>query len=112
MERWETLPDFPKYQISDSGKIMNRETQHILTPYKNHKGYLKVAIIGTDGKPHKKRVHRLVAQTFIPNTNGLPEVNHKNLNKQDNTVTNLEWVTGEENREHYKRMKNERTHSV
>ena len=102
---WKPVSECPKYAVSNYGEVMNIATRHVLKPYENHKGYLKVTLLTSDGVRHKKRVHRLVAEAFIPNTNGLPEVNHKNLNKRDNEVTNLEWVTGEENREHYQRMK-------
>lgn len=103
-EIWKPIEGFPKYRVSNYGRLKNTKGQ-ILHPYTNHKGYLKIGLIGNDGKDHKKRVHRLVAEAFIPNTNNYPEVNHKNLNKRDNEVTNLEWVTGEENRKHYQRMK-------
>lgn len=46
-------------------------------------------------------VHRLVAKAFIPNPNNLPEVNHKDFNRANNNANNLEWVSGEENRQHF-----------
>lgn len=100
MEEWKQIKDFPKYAISSEGQIKN-EKGRILKPYVNHKGYFKIGLIGDDKKMHKKRVHRLVAETFIPNTDNLPEVNHLNFNKQDNRVENLEWCTDDQNREHF-----------
>lgn len=104
MEIWVTIKDFPDYEISSWGRIRNKKGE-ILTPYKNHKGYLKIGL-RQDGADHKKRIHRLVAETFLPNPNNLPEVNHKDGNKENNSFTNLEWVSGEQNRAHAKAMMN------
>ena len=53
-----------------------------------------------NGKHINKLVHRLVAQTFIPNLNNFPEVNHKNCVRDDNYVTNLEWCSRKYNRQY------------
>lgn len=88
-----------KYQVSSWGKVRNVETGNILAPYENEKGYLKIDLyIG--GKRLKRRVNRLVAQAFIPNPYDLPQVNHKDGNNQNNSITNLEWVTNRENVDH------------
>lgn len=107
-EIWKQIDGFPNYYISSEGRVKNANDR-ILKPYVNHKGYLKVGLL-QDGIRHKKRVHRLVAQAFIPNVNNLPEVNHRNLDKQDNRVDNLEWVTDEENRQHYLKIKRRLKH--
>ena len=106
--KWKAIKNFPEYLVSDMGEIFSLKRMQVLKPYVNHKGYLKVALIDDYGINHKKRVNRLVAETFIPNPLELPEVNHKNLDKQDNRASNLEWVTGKQNREHYQRMKLQR----
>lgn len=62
----------------------------------NGSGYLRVCV----GNGQQEYVHRLVAQAFIPNPNNLPEVNHKDGNKQNNFVDNLEWCTRGENVSH------------
>lgn len=59
-------------------------------------GYLQVSL-SKDGKKTKRYVHDLVAEAFIPNPNNLKEVNHKDYNKANNRVTNLEWCTHQEN---------------
>lgn len=62
-------------------------------------GYLKVDL-RKDGRPVTKTVHRLVAETFVPNPHRKPEVNHKNTDKTCNFATNLEWATRVENLAH------------
>lgn len=75
------------YEITREGQIINKHTGHILKPQPNSKGYLRVSI-------SKKLVfaHRLVAEKYIPNPNNLPQVNHIDGNKLNNSVENLEWV--------------------
>lgn len=87
-----------KYEISDKGEIRNRETGQELKQ-QNHNGYKTVKINIGDGEK-KYRVHRLVGEVFIPNPKNLPEINHKDLNKANNEVSNLEWCSREENIKH------------
>lgn len=74
-----------------------------MKPYENHKGYLKIGLF-KEGKCEKHRIHRLVAQAFIPNPDGLSDVNHIDGNKQNNSVSNLEWVSNRDNVEYSKYM--------
>lgn len=97
-EIWKEIDGYDgKYFISSWGRV--RGPRGIMTPYLNHKGYEKIGLY-KDGKKEKHRINRLVAEAFIPNPYGLPEVNHIDGNKQNNSFTNLEWVTGEQNRAH------------
>lgn len=68
----------------------------ILKPSKLKKGYLQVSL-QKNGKKKWKRIHQLVAETFIPNLNNYPIINHKDENKQNNLVSNLEWCDYEYN---------------
>ena len=105
MEIWKDIEGFDgKYQISTWGRVRNNENQ-ILTPYRNAKGYLKISLCNGGKSPAKFRIHRLVAMAFIPNPKGLPQVNHKDGNKENNSYTNLEWLTNEMNQEHRKLMR-------
>lgn len=103
MEIWTDIEGFENYQVSTWGRV--RSSKCILKPYENQKGYLKVGLT-RDGKCHKKRVNRLVAQAFIPNPNGLPQVDHIDGNKQNNSVTNLRWVDNATNQQIACRMRN------
>ena len=87
------------YEVSDSGLIRKIKTGKLLKPKLNHKGYERITIL-IKGNRYIFRVHRLVAQAFIPNPLNKPQVNHKNGIKTDNRVDNLEWVSNSENIKH------------
>lgn len=102
-EIWKDIDGYDgKYMVSTWGRI--KSANGIMKPYKNHKGYLKIGL-SKNGKSEKHRVNRLVAKAFIPNPYNLPEVNHIDGNKENNSFSNLEWVTGEQNRIHETAMK-------
>ena len=90
MEQW--VDTYGYYQISNLGNIRNKNTNRILKQSTNAKGY-KIITLHINKKRVTYRVHRLVAEAFIPNPNNYPVINHKNGNKMDNRVENLEWCT-------------------
>lgn len=102
-EIWKPIK-YEGYEVSNFGRIksykMDKVNGKILKPTKSTKGYLQLDI-SLDGRKRKNRVHlsvhRLVAEAFIPNPNNLPQVNHKDENKENNYVDNLEWCTNEYN---------------
>ena len=89
------------YQVSNLGRVRSLgndkgKKDKIRKQVKNSKGYLRVGL-HKDGATTWEYVHRLVAQAFIPNTDNLPQVNHKDENKENNCVDNLEWCTNKYN---------------
>lgn len=107
MEIWKDIEGYEgRFQVSTWGRIRNVRTHNILTPYKNEKGYLKVYLPKGGKRRAKFRINRLVAQAFIPNPYGLPQVNHKDGNKENNSITNLEWVTNQDNQTHAWNLRN------
>lgn len=93
---WKEIEGFENYQISDSGLV--RKNNKILIPFDNA-GYERIQLVNGN-KKSKQLIHRLVAKTFIPNPLNKPYVNHKDLNKKNNHIWNLEWVTNKENIQH------------
>lgn len=97
-ENWKVIEEFPDYEVSDKGIIRR------LTPGKRtYKGKIKNTSISNVGyelvffnkkdKIYSRTVHRLVAMAFLPKPDGCDEINHKDENKLNNTVENLEWCT-------------------
>ena len=107
-EVWKPLPGVLGVEVSTFGRVQTLDrtvprkswTYHvkgrILKQFDNGHGYLYVGV-PIDGKQTKKLVHRLVAQTFISNPDSLPEVNHKDNDRANNHVNNLEFCTHEYN---------------
>ena len=104
LEIYKDIENYWPYQVTSWGRVYNKETGEFLTPQPNEKGYMRVDLYGPEGRKHFK-VHRLVAEAFIPNPNEKPQVNHIDGNNQNNSVTNLEWVTNAENVEKAKLLR-------
>lgn len=107
-EIWKTIDGFNGYDVSNLGRVRSKEriitihrksrtytrrqNEAILTPSVDKDGYFYVTLY--DNKSHKGvhfRISRLVAKAFIPNPDNLPQVNHKDLNRKNNSFRNLEW---------------------
>lgn len=81
-----------RYDIDAEGRVYSHFTGNYLKHYVTRKGYFRVCL-SDYGKVKSYLVHRLVANAFIDNPNNLPIINHKDENKQNNRVENLEWCT-------------------
>lgn len=99
------LPD--GYAVSSNG-VVTDSAGKVLKQYKENNGYLRV-YIKQDGKRKKVSVHRLVAETYLANPENKPCVNHKDGNKENNCVENLEWCTHSENELHSHRKLGKQT---
>jgi hypothetical protein len=97
-EQWKQIHDFPNYDISSFGNIKNNLTDKLLKPSLKS-GYYHISLTYNNTKKTKK-IHRLVALAFIDNPDNKPEVNHKDKNKLNNSINNLEWMTRKENNQH------------
>lgn len=117
-EEWRDIPGYEGlYQASDHGRI--RSVSHLIRANKDGgiryteagikrlipgwHGYMWVSLC-KDGKSKTHSVHQLVAITFIENPDNLPAVNHIDADKTNNHISNLEWVTTQENQQHASRM--------
>ena len=87
------------YAITEDGKVWGYRHQGFMAQRKNRGGYLYTSL-RKNGKRVSYEVHRLVAKAYIPNPGNLPQVNHKDEDKANNHVDNLEWVTCKENANH------------
>lgn len=102
MEEWRVIAEAPRYSVSSEGRVRNDRTGRFLRAGINSDGYLSVVLARDGLAAISRKVHRLVAEAFISNPDGKPEVNHRDEfgTKTDNSVGNLEWNTKSENQRH------------
>lgn len=94
---WKPIRNFPNYEVSSNGEVRSTNYNHtgvckILKPSISSNGYYGVILV-KEGRRFYRAVHRLVAEAFLPNTNNLPYINHRDENKLNNKASNLEWCT-------------------
>ena len=95
-KNYKVIEAFPDYMVNPKGKVYSTLTKKVLKPQKNGVGYLIYRLM-KNGKPHTVTAHRLVAEAFIPTDDYTKVVNHKDENRKNNRVENLEWITHGEN---------------
>ena len=90
------IEGYPNYLIYEDGRVYSKKRRIFLKPSENRHGYLYVDLC-KNGKKKTHIIHRLIAFHYIPNPENLPCCDHKNHNRQDNSIRNLRWVTQREN---------------
>lgn len=100
---------FEHYSITENGEVYSHYTRwgprkhpKLLAVRRDGKGYHQVVLYRGNGQAVNAKVHRLVALHFLENPNDLPEINHKDENKDNNSVGNLEWCDSQYNNEQNK----------
>lgn len=94
------IDGFSRYIIDITGNIFDTKRNQFICQWVDTVGYYQSVLRDDNNKKRYVRIHRLVAKTFIDNPDNLPQVNHKDGNKLNNNVDNLEWVTNSDNTQH------------
>jgi len=95
------IPGFENYTITTSGLVFNSTGHELKTHFRGSRSgsYASVTLY-KKGRPYKKMIHRLVAETYIPKIKNKDQVNHIDKDKLNNSIANLEWVSCRENNLH------------
>ena len=98
MKEWREIDGFPNYMVSNTGEIKSlnynkTDREKVLIPHKLSNGYLGINLYDDNKRSCYLLIHRLVAQAFLPNSNGYRIINHKDENRSNNSVNNLEWCS-------------------
>ena len=93
------IKNYENYIVSKDGRIYNKITSKKIKPSPDTRGYLQVKIY-KNGKGITRKLHRLIAETYLPNTYNKPQINHIDGNKVNNSLENLEWITCADNMKH------------
>jgi hypothetical protein len=100
-EIWKDIKGYENlYKVSNLGNIISLKTNKILKPNKGSNGYLLVHLYNNGIRSKHLLIHRLVAEAFLPNPNNYPQVNHKDYDRTNNRVENLEWCSPIQNLEY------------
>jgi hypothetical protein len=95
-EQYKIINDFPNYEVSSFGNVKNNKTGRVLKPGIDGHGYYYINLC-KDGNIYKKRIHKLVGETFIPNPQNKQCIDHKDNDRLNNNVNNLRYATIKEN---------------
>ena len=96
---WREVKEYSNYEVNQFGEIRHKTRRKVLKPRSNNGGYQYVNF-KINGKNTNFAVHRIVANAFIPNPKGYTEINHKDYDRTNNCVDNLEWVDSSQNKQH------------
>jgi hypothetical protein len=97
------LDTYPDYEIYENGTIMKvrgKYQKQVAVHFNKRNGYIMLTLRDKDEKSNKVYLHRILAEAFIPNPENKPQINHKDGNKLNNSIDNLEWMTSSENIKH------------
>lgn len=96
-EQFKKIKGYSHYRIYSNGRIYSEFVNRYITPTEDSSHYLQNTLVDDNGNRKTIKTHRLVAIAFLPNPENLPDVNHRDFNRKNNNVTNLEWCTAEYN---------------
>ena len=94
------MREYDGYLVDEELNVYSKRTGNLLTPYMGSDGYVQVSYRNADGSTHHNRLHVVLAHCFIDNPMGYTYVNHKDSDKGNNNLSNLEWCTNSYNVEH------------